>query len=297
MLSRRRFALSSLAVCIGGSASVHHHALAAPQSLSNLPATFAKLEAESGGRLGVAVIDTHSDAMAGHRETELFPLCSTFKLLATAAVLTKIDTGQEQLTRRISIEPGDVLSYAPVAKQHVGAEGMSIAELCEAAVALSDNTAANLILNSLGGPGAITRYARSLGDNLTRLDRIEPELNSADPGDPRDTTTPAAMARDLDLLVTKSVLSPASRDQLVRWLVGCKTGNAKIRAGAPKGWRVGDKTGSGDHGSSNDVAVIWPPHRAPVIIAAYLTETALPEKKRNAIHAAIGQAVAAAVIR
>jgi beta-lactamase class A len=172
---------------------------------------------------------------------------------------------------------------------------MTVAELCEAAVTLSDNTAANLLLASLGGPSAITAYARSLGDDITRLDRIEPELNEATPGDPRDTTTPAAMAKNLKLLATGTALSAASRDQLNAWLVGCKTGDAKLRAGLPKSWRVGDKTGSGGHGSNNDVAVIWPDGRPPVIIASYLTETTISDDQRNAVHAAVGRAVAAAI--
>ena len=151
---------------------------------------------------------------------------------------------------------------------------MPVGALCEAAITLSDNTAANLLLESLGGPMAITAYARSLGDELTRLDRIEPDLNEARPGDPRDTTTPAAMAKNFMVLSTGAALPVSSRDQLNGWLTGCKTGGARIRAGLPGSWRVGDKTGSGGHGSSNDVAVIWPDGRPPVIIASYLTEAA-----------------------
>jgi beta-lactamase class A len=144
----------------------------------------------------------------------------------------------------------------------------------------------------MGGPSAIKDYARTLGDELTRLDRIEPDLNEATPGDVRDTTTPAAMAKNLKALVIGSALSAASRDQLIAWLVGCKTGDAKLRAGLPKSWRIGDKTGSGGHGSNNDVAVIWPDGRAPLIVAAYLTETATSDDQRNATHAAVGHAVA-----
>jgi beta-lactamase class A len=292
MLTRRGFAGLSLAPLIGNLGL--RWSAAAAEGLAVLEEAFARIEAESGGRLGVAVLDTASGATDGHRADERFPMCSTFKALAAAAILTRVDAGKEQLARRIRVEQKDILSYAPVSKQHLGAD-MSIAELCEAMVTLSDNTAANILLANMGGPSAVTQLARSLGDDVTRLDRIEPELNESTPGDARDTTTPAAMAKNLKALVTGTALSAASRDQLVAWLVGCKTGDAKIRAGLPKSWRVGDKTGSGEHGSSNDVAVIWPDGRAPVIVAVYLTETAAPDDRRNAAHAAVGRAVAGAI--
>jgi beta-lactamase class A len=289
MLTRRDFAKLSLVPLIGVSG-----AAAAEGSLAALDAALAKIESESGGRLGVAVLDTGSGTLAGHRIDERFPMCSTFKALAAAAILARVDAGKEQLSRRIRVEQKDVLAYAPVTKQHVGQE-MSVAELCDAAVTLSDNTAANLLLASMGGPPAITVLARALGDDLTRLDRIETELNEGTPGDPRDTTTPAAMAKNLKALTLGTALSASSRDQLIAWLVGCKTGDAKLRAGLPKGWRVGDKTGSGGHGSNNDVAVIWPEGRAPVIVTSYLTETSGTDDQRNAAHAAVGRAVAAAI--
>jgi beta-lactamase class A len=292
MLSRRGFALLSLAPLLGG-ALARTLPEAAATGLASLGEALAGIEADSGGRLGVAVLDTANGASAGHRADERFPMCSTFKLLAASAVLARVDAGKEQLTRMVRIQPKDLLSYAPITKQHVGRE-MSVAALCEAAVTLSDNTAANLMLASLGGPSAITVFARSLGDPFTRLDRIEPDLNESTPGDVRDTTTPSAMAGDIKLLVTGSHLSAASRDQLVAWLVGCKTGDAKLRAGLPKGWRVGDKTGSGDHGSSNDAAVVWPEARPPLIVTSYLTETSAAPEKRDATHAAVGRAVATA---
>jgi beta-lactamase class A len=291
MLTRRSFAKLSFGSLIGSQCG---RAVAAETGLGALGAAFAKIEADSGGRLGVAVLDTASGSLAGHRIDERFPTCSTFKALAAAAILARVDTGKEQLTRRIPIEPKDILSYAPVTKQRVG-QDMSVAELCEAMVTLSDNTAANILMASMGGPATITAYARSLGDEITRLDRIEPDLNEATPGDPRDTTTPAAMAKDLKALVIANALSAGSRDQLVAWLVGCKTGDARLRAGLPKSWRVGDKTGTGAHGSSNDAAVIWPDGKPPVIVASYLTETTISDDQRNAVHEAVGRAVAAAI--
>jgi beta-lactamase class A len=289
MTTRRQFMLTA-ALAGWGLASGPARA-AFPASLGD---EFARIERESGGRLGVAVLDTHSGAVAGHRADERFPICSTFKVLAAAAMLARVDAGKDQLSRRIRVEQKDILAYAPMAAKRLGADA-SLAELCAAAVELSDNTAANLILEQLGGPSAVTQFTRSLGDELTRLDRNEPDVNEATPGDPRDTTTPTAMANDLKVLVTGAALSQASRDQLIAWLVGCKTGGATLRAGIPQQWRVGDKTGAGEHGTRNDVAVIWAPGRAPLIIASYLTETTASEDQRNATHAAVGRAVASAL--
>lgn len=307
MFTRRKFAGAMLGVSIagvavgsGGAFGKAVKAGTAKQGGSVAKADamrqrLAQIEAESGGRLGVSIVDTTSGLHAGLRTDERFPMCSTFKLLAVAATLAKVESGKEQLARRVAIEAADILSYAPVTKQHVGAHGMSVSELCEAAITLSDNTAANLLLRSLGGPSAVTDYAHSLGDHVTQLDRIEPDLNEATPGDPRDTTTPSAMAANLKTLAIGNTLG-GSRDQLVDWLVGCKTGDAKLRAGLPKTWRVGDKTGSGGHGSSNDVAVIWrAADRPPLIIAAYLTGTTASADQSNATHAAIGRAVTDAV--
>jgi beta-lactamase class A len=291
MMTRRGFAKEVVTfVVVATTAGPSRDALAKKDVLAPLAGIFAKIEADSGGRLGVAVLDSQTGAACGHRADERFPMCSTFKILVAAAILAKVDAGQEQLARRVRIKPSDILSYAPNAKQHIGGD-LSVGELCESAMTLSDNTSANLLLASLGGPAGLTRYARSLGDELSRLDRIEPELNEAEPNDARDTTTPASMARNLRELATGTALSAASRDQLIAWLVACKTGDAKLRAGLPKAWRIGDKTGSGGHGTSNDVAVIWPAERPPVVITAYLTESAATDDMKNAIHASIGRAI------
>ena len=260
-----------------------------------LAGDLAKIERESGGRLGVAVLDTLTGARSGHRSDERFPMCSTFKMLAAGAVLSRVDAGKERLDRRIRFEAHDLMAYSPVTKDRVGGDGMNVSELCEAAMTWSDNTAANLLLASMGGPAGLTEFARSIGDTTTRLDRIEPELNEAVPGDLRDTTTPAAMLGNLRTFVLGTALSEASRDQLTRWLVANKTGDARLRAGLPKGWRVGDKTGSGERGTANDVGIAWPPNRAPVIVTAYLTETSGTGGQRDAALAAVGRAVAAAL--
>ena len=196
-------------------------------------------------------------------------MCSTFKLLAVAAVLARVDRGAEQLDRRVVFGKEAVLAYAPESSHRVGAPGLTVAELCQAAIIVSDNTAANLLLASLGGPGAVTGCARSLGDTVTRLDRIEPELNITSPGDARDTTSPAAMLADLQVLLLGDALSPASRGQLLEWLRATTTGSELLRAGMPAGWPVGDKSGSGAHHEINDIAIIWPPQRKPLLVTAY----------------------------
>ncbi len=295
MLTRRRFTTAALATISAAPAiSWHASASASESKLAGLAETFAKIEADSGGRLGVGVLDTGTGEVVGHRADERFPMCSTFKFLCAAAILSRVDAGKEQLARRIPVTSADLLQYAPVTKQHAGGD-MTVAELCEAAVTLSDNTAANLLLASMGGPSAVTEYARAIGDNITRLDRTEPELNTAEAGDERDTTTPQAMAHNLQALTLGVALLPPSRDQLNAWLFGCKTGAAKLRAGLPKDWRVGDKTGAGAHGTSNDIAAVWPKGRAPVMITAYLTQCSADANRRDATIAAIGKAVADAI--
>ncbi len=196
-------------------------------------------------------------------------MCSTFKFLAAAAVLHRVDGKEEQLGRMIPYTRADLLEYAPVTTEHVKEGGMTLGGLCAAALELSDNTAANLLLKTIGGPEGLTRYARSLGDQQTRLDRIEPDLNSAIPGDERDTTTPAAMLGNLRALLLTNALSPASRQQLGTWLEKNKTGAEMLRAGVPGDWRVGDKTGRGAHGATNDIAILRPPGKAPILVAVY----------------------------
>ena len=296
MISRRRFAMGVGAAVVSCAGSGRLNGARAASGLSPaLAGDLDKIEVESGGRLGVAVLDTFSGERAGRRVDERFPMCSTFKLLAAAAVLARVDAEQERLDRRIRFDAGDVVVNSPTTKDRHGEPGMSLAELCEAAMTVSDNTAGNLLLASLGGPAGLTAYARSLGDTVTRLDRIEPELNEALPGDPRDTTTPAAMLANLHRLALADTLSAKSRDQLVQWLVGNKTGDTRLRAGLPAGWRVGDKTGAGENGTTNDVGVIWPPGRAPVIVSIYLTGTSATSERRNATLATVGRAVTSAL--
>ncbi|WP_235983597.1 class A beta-lactamase [Bradyrhizobium australiense] len=256
-----------------------------------------RLESESGGRLGVCVLDTATDTRHIHRGDERFPMCSTFKALAAAAILARVDAGKEQLTRRITFDASALVTYSPVTEKHAGSDGMTLAEICEAAVTLSDNTAGNLLLASIGGPPALTAFARSLGDQVTRLDRDEPSLNEALPDDARDTTTPNAMASNLQaLIVGTTALSAQSREQLTAWLIANKTGDTRLRAGVAKDWRVGDKTGTGARGTANDIAVTWPPGKAPIVITAYLTGATVSAAQQNATLASVARAVSAMAI-
>jgi beta-lactamase class A len=251
-------------------------------------------EAQGGGRLGVAILDTETGGRFARRGTERFPVASTFKFVLAGAVLAEVDRGRERLDRRIPIATSDLVEYAPVTGKYVGV-GLTVSELCEATVVWSDNPAANLLLPLVGGPAGLTGFARTLGDDRFRLDRMETALNEATPGDPRDTTTPVAMLGNLDRLLLGAELSAASRARLTEWLVACRTGDQRIRAGVPKEWRCGDKTGSGGYGTANDIAILWPPGRRPILVAAYLTETTAPLDARNAALAALGRAIAAAL--
>ncbi len=233
----------------------------------------AAIEASVGGPVGVFALDTASGRMIAHRADERFPMCSTFKVMAAAAALKRVEAGAIRLDTFVRYGPADLLGYAPVTSRRVADGGMPLGDLLAAAIELSDNTAANLILKQIGGPAGWTAFARSLGDAESRLDRIEPMLNASGPGDPRDTTTPAAMAADLRKVVLGDVLSQGSRRRLQGWMLACKTGDQRLRAGLPSAWRVGDKTGSGGadgYASSNDIAVAWTPTR-PIVIACYVT--------------------------
>jgi len=252
----------------------------------------AALERRHGGRLGVAILDTGSGRRHGHRADERFLMCSTHKLLTVGAVLARVDRGVERLDRRVVFGRDVVLSWAPVTSKHVGAPGMSVAELCEAAITVSDNTADNLLLRSLGGPPAVTAFARKLGDPLTRLDRYEPELNDGAPGDLRDTTTPDAMVGNLRALLLGDMLSAASRERLAAWMRAASTGLDKLRAGMPSGWQAGDKTGSGAHDETNDVAIFWPPQRKPLLVTAYLAGSTADAAGRSAVLAEVGRIAA-----
>jgi beta-lactamase class A len=252
---------------------------------------FAPIEQRVAGRLGVAVLDTESGRSLAYRADELFPMCSTFKWLLAAQVLARIDAGEEQGDRVIPYSESDILDHSPVSRANLDKGGLPVLDLAAAAVSQSDNTAANLLLNAAGGPASLTGYLRDLGDQVTRLDRMEPQLNAGTPGDPRDTTTPFAMVENMSHLLLGGALSEGSRAKLIEWLVGSVTGLQKLRAGLLAAWPVGDKTGMGGYGSTNDVAIVWPSGRKPVLIAAYLTETAAGVPSRDNALADVGREV------
>jgi beta-lactamase class A len=251
------------------------------QAADSLPlaSQFAAIEEQMGGRLGVAALDTGSGRRIEYRAAERFPICSTFKFLLVASILQQGD--REPLDKRLSYGADDLLEWAPITKKHLSEGGMTVQDLCAAAIEYSDNTAANLLLRALGGPSKLTAYLRSLGDPVTRLDRTEPSLNSALPGDVRDTTTPDAMVSNLKLLLLGGRLSKDSQDQLEAWLTANTTGAKRIRAGLPAAWRIGDKTGTGENGASSDIAIVRPPGRAPILIAIYLAGSSSDAEQLN----------------
>lgn len=229
-----------------------------------------ELESTFDGRLGFVALDTATGTRIAYRADERFPFCSTFKTMLSAAILARSAGDAELLQRRVRYTKRDLVNYSPITEKHVG-KGMTIAELCAATLQYSDSTAANLLIALLGGPQAVTAYARSIGDTTFRLDRRETELNTAIPGDERDTTTPAAMAASVRRLLVGDALGAAQRAQLDAWMLGNKTGDARIRAGVPADWRVADKTGTGDYGTGNDIGVAYPPNRAPIVFVVYTT--------------------------
>ncbi len=238
---------------------------------ADVSADLAALEAELGVRIGVFALDTATGRTVEHRADERFAYASTFKALAAGAVLAA--AGEADLAEVVPYAAADVVTHSPVTQAHAGA-GLPLAELLRAAVQESDNTAANLLLARLGGPGGFAEALRALGDDVTQPVRIEPELNDWSPDDPQDTSTPRALAADLHAYVVGDALDDADRELLVGWMTGSTTGTALVRAGVPEGWVVADKSGQGSHGTRNDIAVVWPPGGEPVVLAVLTSRDA-----------------------
>jgi beta-lactamase class A len=257
------------------------------------PEPCARLEASLGGRVGLFALDTGNGRHLAHRADERFAMASTFKWALGAAVLARVDRGELALGERVPYGESDLLEHAPVTGAHLAEGAMTLEALVEAAITVSDNTAANLLLAKIDGPAGLTRFLRQLGDAVTRLDRNEPTLNTNLPGDPRDTTSPAAMVGTMKAVLTGEALSPASRDRLLGWLKQCRTGLERLRAGWPTSWIAGDKTGTGERGAVNDIAIVWPPRRAPLLVASYLSDGSAPLAALTAAQAEIGRSVAA----
>lgn len=258
-------------------------------------ADFAALEAASGGRLGVTLMEAQGRIVAGHRQHELFPMCSTVKFPLSAAVLHLAAQGALTLEQRLPIRAEDLIDHAPTTVRHVGKD-LTIRDLCRTVMVTSDNPAANLLFHAVGGPPGLTRVLRAHGDTVTRSDRLEPELNQFAQGDPRDTTSPVAMARTLQRFVLGDALPPAARQQLADWLIDNETGDATLRAGLGMRWRVGDKTGSNGTDTRNDIAVLWPQAGgAAWVLTAYLQGATVDSAARDAVLARVG-ALAEALI-
>jgi beta-lactamase class A len=266
--------------------------LASPALAQRAPiAALTDYERDSGGHVGVYAKNLRTGALLSWRAHERFTMCSSFKASLAACVLASVDRGQARLDELIAYGPADLLEWAPVAKQNLEKGAMSVAEMCEAAVELSDNTCANALLARFGGPSALTAYWRSIGDTVSRLDHNEPELNRTPPGDPHDTTTPAAMAGTLQKLILGEALSPTSREHLTGWMLGCKTGDNRLRAGLPKDWRVGDKTGNNGKDAFGDIAVTWSTRSEPVLVCAYTRGGAPTPRRVDNVFAEIGRYV------
>jgi beta-lactamase class A len=251
---------------------------------------FAELEKRASGRIGVAAVDLSRNKRVEYHGQQRFLMCSTFKVLAVAAVLKRIDENKEKLDRFVPYGEAQLLAYAPVTRAHVHEGGMTLEALCAAAIEMSDNTAANLVLKAIGGPEKVTELARSLGDKFTRLDHNEPELNITRPGKDDDTTTPAAMCADLQRLLMSDFLAVASRSKLEGWMQRNQTGLKMIRAGIPADWKIGDKTGRSGDGATNDIAVVRPPVGGPIFLAIYTVDPAESQDARDQLVADVAKA-------
>ncbi|MCM0033460.1 class A beta-lactamase [Sandarakinorhabdus limnophila] len=269
-------------------------AAAAPDRFAPLRRAIPQIERSAGGPIGISLLDTHTGERFGHRANDRFPLCSTFKLLLAARLLRGADKGQWAMTERVPVTKADMLFNAPFTEKRIGGTA-SLLELAEAMTVLSDNPAANIALAKVGGPAALTAWLRSIADQTTRIDRNEPEMNNETPGDPRDTSTPAAMLATSRALVEGRILSPAARKTLFGWMQASKTADTMIRAALPPGWQEANKTGAGSWRARNIVSVITPPGRKPIWVAAYLFAGKSELAERNRQFVPLGRAIVESV--
>jgi len=289
----RRTLFAALGSTYIASACAHRHS----DLQRDFAASAAAIQSRVGGRVGVYVLDTQSQLELAFNARERFAMCSTFKPLLAAHVLRRVDAGTLTLDHKLPLRPADILPHAPVTSLHVAEGSMSVRDLCAAAVLVSDNAAANILLAPLGGPAALTQFLREIGDAVTRLDRTEVELNTNLPGDPRDTTTPQAMVLSMEKVLVGAVLATQSRQQLIAWMQQSTTGLRRLRAGVPAEWKAGDKTGNGRNAAANNLLIAWPPGRSAVIAAVYMSESKQPVAALDEAHAQIGGLFAAAVTR
>lgn len=282
--TRRTVLALGAGTALAAVASTGGTAFAAPSNRCGTSRQLAALEREHSARLGVYARNTATGATVQYRADERFPMCSTFKTVAVAAVLRDLDRDGTFLEKRIRYTAQDTekAKWAPVTgKEENLAHGMTVEALCDATIRFSDNAAANLLLRELGGPTAVTRFCRSVGDRVTRLDRWEPELNSAEPERRTDITSPHAIGRTYADLVLGSALDAQDRERLTHWLLGNTTSDEQFRLGLPKDWKVADKTGAGDYGTGNDVGVAWTPDGTPIVLAVLSTHPDDPKAQTD----------------
>jgi beta-lactamase class A len=298
-LSRRAVIAASAAAAAAWAGQARPTHAAAPPQRPDVPARLQALE-KGAARLGVCLLDTATGATTGHRLDEHFALCSTFKLALVAACLREADHGRLDLDEVLTYTPRELLPWTPVTGLHVHKGGLPIATLAQAAQELSDGTAANLLVRRLGGPAAVTARWREMGDDVTRLDRYEPDLGLVLSADRRDTTSPQAMAQMLRRILTGDLLSAASRQRLLQWMQNTQTGPRRLRAGLPASWRPGNKTGTGraegTTNKCNDIAIAFPPVRSPIVVTAYYDSgeyTPQVEARHEAVLAEVGRIAAA----
>ncbi|HHX8332807.1 CARB family carbenicillin-hydrolyzing class A beta-lactamase [Vibrio antiquarius] len=257
---------------------------------SQLSEDISLIEQQTSSRIGVSVWDTQTDERWDYRGDERFPLMSTFKTLACATMLSDMDSGKLSKNATAKVDERSIVVWSPVMDKLAG-QNTRVEHACEAAMLMSDNTAANLVLNEIGGPKAVTMFLRSIGDKATRLDRLEPRLNEATPGDNRDTTTPNAMVNTLRTLIEGETLSYESRVQLKIWMQDNKVSDSLMRSVLPTGWSIADRSGAGGHGSRGINAIIWKENHRPVYISIYVTETELSLQARDQLIAQISQLI------
>lgn len=280
MVTRREWLGMAAAAALGADAVL----------AASAASTLKSIQKRTGGSLGVHILDSQSGRRIAFNDGERFAMCSTFKVPLAAALLWQVDHGAFPLTHELLIEKKDLVANSPILEKAIetGGTSMTVRDLCGAAVAYSDNTAANILLAGMGGPAALTQFLRSIGDEVTRCDRVETELNGNTPGDERDTTTPHAMAETLLKLFTQDVLSLGSRALLIDWMIAARNGTDRVRKGLPKNWQAGDKPGTGGNGAFNDLVITWPPNRRPILVAVYMSGSARDPKELAAAHADIG---------
>ncbi|MFB0980352.1 MAG: class A beta-lactamase [Alteromonadaceae bacterium] len=247
-------------------------------------------ERKIGGRIGVSIYDVTANDLWNYNGNLRFPLMSTFKTLACAKLLSDVENGIQSLDNSTVITKKSLVTWSPITEQRVG-EKVTLKEACSAAMIMSDNTATNIVLKGIKGPEALTQFLRSIGDDVTRLDRIEPYLNEAIDGDERDTTTPNAIVKSLHTLLFGDVLSTLSKEQLKKWMMDNRVTGSLLRSVLPELWSIADRSGSGGFGSRAITAVVWSDKKTPLIISIYLTQTKISFDQRNKTIADIGKEI------